>query len=228
VEEIVQDPIPNDKPDVNEEEIEIPIENNVDEQNGGDDENIKIIAQDTLFDDGEEPNLADNINEIPKEKKQEESILDDTQFEPNNVNENEVKNTNFGHSDEILINNGDILPNKLNKTKLRRYKSDISGLADIVNYANYTYQTSKPHFTYEDVLQSLTEEERNNVVKEQSNEMNTDESLDSSCGTWQHNYAKLHEDILAGKVEQKYVAYVCEANSNCGNLGDRYVVREIH
>ncbi|RIA80736.1 hypothetical protein C1645_838153 [Glomus cerebriforme] len=249
-------------------EIPQPFVNPVEYKN--EDENINAIAHDSIFDDGEdnedddgfkdqeittEQPLADSINDIIPEEiiklsdetnqpKQEESILEDIKIEPNltdNVDANEIKHTNFGHSDEILINNGELkdpenletnnnsilenkeivlgLPNKLNKKKLRHYKTDISG--DIVNYAKYTYQAPKPHFTYEDVLGSLTEEERIEITKIQSIEMDIDESLDSSCGTWQKNYAKLHEDILAGKAEQKYVAYVCETNSNCGNLGDR-------
>lgn len=252
--------------------IENPIEDKID------DDHINAIYNDTIFEDGEviyeddEPkpqeisaeehssdnNISDIKPELPDEinqQKQEESILEDIKIEPNltnNVDENEIKNTNFGHSDEILLNNVDIkdqledknilesngteeksnsigLPNKLNKKKLRHYKLDALGLndnsEDIANYAKYTYQVSNPHFTYEDVIGSLTEEERNETAIIQLIEMDTDESLDSSCGTWQKNYAKLHEDILAGRTEQKYVAYVCEANSNCGNLGDRYVTR---
>ncbi|CAB4392105.1 unnamed protein product [Rhizophagus irregularis] len=251
--------------------VENPIEDKID------DDHINAIYNDTIFEDGEviyeddelkpqeisteehssDNNTSDVIPELPDETKQqnqEESILEDIKIEPNltnNVDENEIKNTNFGHSDEILLNNGDIkdqleetsnknilesneteeksnligLPNKLDKKKLRHYKLDASGLSDnnedIVNYAKYTYQAPNPHFTYEDVIGSLTEEERNETAIIQLIEMNTDESLDSSCGTWQKNYAKLHEDILTGRTEQKYVAYVCEANSNCGNLGDR-------
>ncbi|CAB4405786.1 unnamed protein product [Rhizophagus irregularis] len=223
--------------------VENPIEDKID------DDHINAIYNDTIFEDGEviyeddelkpqeisteehssDNNISDVIPELPDETKQqnqEESILEDIKIEPNltnNVDENEIKNTNFGHSDEILLNNG--LPNKLDKKKLRHYKLDASGLSDksedIVNYAKYTYQAPNPHFTYEDVIGSLTEEERNETAIIQLIEMNTDESLDSSCGTWQKNYAKLHEDILTGRTEQKYVAYVCEANSNCGNLGDR-------
>jgi hypothetical protein len=257
--------------------VEAPVENKID------DDNINAIYNDNIFEDGEyndeedelkpqeiseEQPLPDNIvsNTVPElpdetqQQKQEESILEDTKIEPNitnNVDENEIKNINFGHSDEILLNNGEIkdqleetnnknilennetedkssligLPNKLNKQKLRHYKLDALGLNDksddIINYAKYTYQAPKPHFTYEDVMGSLTEEERNETALIQLIETDTDESLDSSCGTWQNNYAKLHEDILAGRAEQKYAAYVCEANSNCGNLGDRYVTRNI-
>ncbi|CAG8449342.1 2503_t:CDS:2 [Funneliformis caledonium] len=208
--------------------------------------------------------LADNvINDINPEDvaplaeetnqpKQEGSILEDIKIEPNpitdDVDENKIKDTSFGRSDEILVNNSESknqldetsnnnisenletvdklnvtgLPNKLSKNKLRHYKSDESRSSDgTVDYAKYTYQAPNPHFTYDDVLVSLTEEERNEISTTQLTEMNTDESLDSSCGTWQKDYAKLHEDILAGKEDQKYVAYICEASSNCGGLADR-------
>ncbi|POG68805.1 hypothetical protein GLOIN_2v1632945, partial [Rhizophagus irregularis DAOM 181602=DAOM 197198] len=41
------------------------------------------------------------------------------------------------------------------------------------------------HFTYDDVVGSLTDEERDDINKTQLLEMNTNESSDSSCGTWQ-------------------------------------------
>ncbi|CAI2163033.1 6013_t:CDS:2 [Funneliformis geosporum] len=192
------------------------------------------------------PEAVAPITEETNQPKQEESILEDIKIVPNPITDDvDENNTNFGHSDEILVNNSESndvtsnnnvpknlvtvdklnatgLPNKLNKNKLRNYKSGGSGSSDgTVDYAMYTYQVPNPHFTYDDVLVSLTEEERNEISTTQLTEMNTDESLDSSCGTWQKDYAKLNEDILAGKEDQRYVAYICEASSNCGGLADR-------
>ncbi|CAB4489848.1 unnamed protein product [Rhizophagus irregularis] len=77
------------------------------------------------------------------------------------------------------------------------------------------------HFTYDDVVGSLTDEERDDINKTQLLEMNTNESSDSSCGTWQYNYSMLHEKILSGNEAQRYASYICDDKNNCGGLSDR-------
>ncbi|CAG8560100.1 14939_t:CDS:1 [Racocetra fulgida] len=115
-------------------------------------------------------------------------------------------------------------PNKLMKKMHRHYhiKSRNSDEeTNVIDYSEYTYKAPQPHFTYVDVINSLTNEELADIKSIQSVEINADESLDSSCGKWQEEYSKLHANILDNKVEQRYVTYICDASTNCGGLADR-------
>ncbi|RIA95452.1 hypothetical protein C1645_872777 [Glomus cerebriforme] len=179
------------------------------------------------------------INEVKEEK---DDIIDDIEDEGLNPSNENLSNNNdaiskdenklneFEKSDkEIDFNFMDGLPNKLknkkNNTIPIRY--DVNGSENqnqdypINDYSNYVYMRHKTHFTYDDVIESLSEEEREFINKTQILEMNTDESLDTSCGSWQHNYSRLHEDILSGNEVQRYISYICDDKNNCGGLSDR-------
>ncbi|CAG8546496.1 17158_t:CDS:2 [Cetraspora pellucida] len=115
-------------------------------------------------------------------------------------------------------------PNKLLKKMHRHYhikSRDTDEEINVIDYSEYIYKAPQPHFTYVDVINSLTNEELADIKTIQSLEINTDESLDSSCGKWQEEYSKLHANILDNKEEQRYVTYICDASTNCGGLADR-------
>ncbi|CAG8642237.1 10453_t:CDS:2 [Gigaspora rosea] len=115
-------------------------------------------------------------------------------------------------------------PNKLTKKIHRHYhikSKETDEEIKVIDYSDYTYKSPQPHFTYVDVINSLTDEELADIKNIQVLELNSDESLDSSCGKWQEEYMKLHANILDDKEEQRYVTYICDANTNCGGLADR-------
>ncbi|PKC65033.1 hypothetical protein RhiirA1_536642 [Rhizophagus irregularis] len=145
-------------------------------------------------------NTATNIENVNpeliiKEEKEKEDIIYDIEDEG---------------LDPIPLNN-DGVSNSNDENKLDQDDKDIT--------FNITY--CKTHFTYDDVVGSLTDEERDDINKTQLLEMNTNESSDSSCGTWQYNYSMLHEKILSGNEAQRYASYICDDKNNCGGLSDR-------
>ncbi|CAI2200450.1 9885_t:CDS:2, partial [Funneliformis geosporum] len=140
--------------------------------------------------------------------------------------ENIVKDLE-GNSDKILSNND--IDTQGSKGKVEQKIDEISVFSNKLknkknrypDYFNRAYRNHETHFTYDDVFESLTEEERADILATKSLEINTDASLDSSCGSWQDNYSRLHEEILSRNGSQRYVSYICDVNINCGGLADR-------
>ncbi|CAB4477998.1 unnamed protein product [Rhizophagus irregularis] len=181
------------------------------------------------------PESPIEISDDMKSEKKEDIIddIEDEGLDPIPLNNDDVSNNNDENKldqddKDITFNIVDGLPNKL-KNKKNSYQKMIPVRYDESenqdypknDYSNYTYMRNKTHFTYDDVVGSLTDEERDDINKTQLLEMNTNESLDSSCGTWQDNYSMLHEKILSGNEAQRYVSYICDDKNNCGGLSDR-------
>ncbi|CAG8779810.1 9138_t:CDS:2, partial [Dentiscutata erythropus] len=121
-------------------------------------------------------------------------------------------------------------PNKLTKKIHRHYhikSKDTDEEISVIDYSDYVYKSPQPHFTYVDVINSLTDDELGEIKHTQVLDINSDESLDSSCGKWQEEYMKLHANILDDKAEQRYVTYICDVNTNCGGLADRQPMAEM-
>lgn len=161
----------------------------------------------------------------------------------NNANEaaaHVVMDDNFGHTDELLANNGnppladgaadarladtdfgdelpDLLPNML--TKQDRVNPDAEG--GQIDYSTYAYKNPPPHFTYTEFLSSLSEDDRTWVRQTRKRQMITDESRDAACGNWRQRYTEMQQNIMDGSSDQRYVAYVCDSSTNCGGLADR-------
>jgi hypothetical protein len=189
----------------------------------------------TMNDDEKKEDIIDDIEDegvelIPSNN---DDVSDNNDVSNNHdiSNNHDVSNVENKQTDkDIALNFVDGLPNKL-KNKKNSYQKTIPARYDETenqnqnysknDYSNYTYMRNKTHFTYNDVVESLTDEEREDINKIQILEMNTNESLDSSCGTWQNNYSMLHEKILSGNEAQRYVSYICDDKNNCGGLSDR-------
>ncbi|CAG8445246.1 5053_t:CDS:2 [Funneliformis mosseae] len=189
------------------------------------------IAQDLV----EEPELATDqenfdqnpalqpepvkINENVYEQEKEENVVKDMEDNSDKIPSNNDSDTPESedkieqHIDEITV-----IPNKL-QNKKNRYSENQNNEND--DYSNHAYIRHEAHFTYDDVVESLTEEERADILLTKSLEINTDESLDSSCGSWQDNYSRLHENILSRNASQRYVSYICDDKIKCGGLANR-------
>nr|CAG8487929.1 1558_t:CDS:2 [Entrophospora candida] len=129
----------------------------------------------------------------------------------------------FGSSDDSIDSTQIGITNKLKKKKQTKYEiSDALNEDSIeVDYSDYTYITTNPHFTHTDIVESLSINEHEEFVNLQMSQKNIDDSLDHSCGSWQDKYTKLHKEILNGTAPQRYIGYICDAKINCGGLADR-------
>ncbi|CAG8507190.1 5894_t:CDS:2 [Funneliformis caledonium] len=159
------------------------------------------------------------INENVYEQEKEENVVKDMEDNSDKIPSNNDSDTPESedkieqHIDEITV-----IPNKL-QNKKNRYSENQNNEND--DYSNHAYIRHEAHFTYDDVVESLTEEERADILLTKSLEINTDESLDSSCGSWQDNYSRLHENILSRNASQRYVSYICDDKIKCGGLANR-------
>lgn len=195
-------------------------------------EDLELPPEDDI-----KPESPIKISDDMKSEKKEDIIddIEDEGLDPIPLNNDDGSNNNdenkLDENDiDITFNIVDGLPNKL-KNKKNSYQKTIPARYDESenqnqdypknDSSNYTYMKHKTHFTYDDVVESLTNEERDDINRTQLLEMNTNESLDSSCGTWQDNYSMLHEKILSGNEAQRYVSYICDDKNNCGGLSDR-------
>ncbi|GBB85578.1 hypothetical protein RclHR1_12070009 [Rhizophagus clarus] len=163
---------------------------------------MKSEKNEDIIDGIEDEGFEELIDKIPSNNENNDDV-------PNDENklgqtENDVA-LNFDDSYRKMIHDGFENQNQVHKN----------------DYSNYTYVRHKTHFTYDDVVGSLTDEERKEINQIQILEMNTNENLDPSCGAWQDNYSKLHEKILSGNEAQRYVSYICDDKNNCGGLSDR-------
>ncbi|CAB4415823.1 unnamed protein product [Rhizophagus irregularis] len=163
------------------------------------DQDLELPPEDDI-----KPESPIKISDDMKSEKKEDIIddIEDEGLDPIPLNNDDVSNNNDENKldqddKDITFNIVDGLPNKL-KNKKNSYQKTIPARYDESenqnqdypknDYSNYTYMRHKTHFTYDDVVGSLTDEERDDINKTQLLEMNTNESLDSSCGTWKDNY----------------------------------------
>ncbi|CAB5204425.1 unnamed protein product [Rhizophagus irregularis] len=161
------------------------------------DQDLELPPEDVI-----KPESPNEISDDMKSEKKEDIIddIEDEGLDPIPLNNDDVSNNNdenkLDQDDKnITFNIVDGLPNKLKNKKNSYQKTIPARYGESENqdqdypkndYSNYTYMR---HTT-------------------QLLEMNTNESSDSSCGTWQDNYSMLHEKILSGNEAQRYVSYI--------------------
>ncbi|CAJ0643468.1 2767_t:CDS:2 [Entrophospora sp. SA101] len=159
--------------------------------------------------------IDDNKDSPNEETDAWEEIAQDDWEDTTHITENIIPTQNdtgdikgkFGSSDNSIDSTQIGITNKLKNKKQTKYEiSDALNEDSIeVDYSDYTYVTTNPHFTHTDVVESLSISEHEEFVNLQMSQKNIDDSLDHSCGSWQDKYTKLHKEILNGTAPQRYI-----------------------
>nr|CAG8601412.1 5690_t:CDS:2 [Entrophospora candida] len=141
-------------------------------------------------------------------------IVDEIVENDNNITTDEKPTDQPNNNENIIPTPNDIIEDTMKENDL-----EFSDKPKIkLTHKKITNKLGKKKRTK---YNSLSNEQNKEFVKLRRLQNHTDDSLDYSCGSWQEDYTKLHNEIINGSAAQRYAAYVCDAKMNCGGLADR-------